>query len=54
MLYVSDFKVNLLFKRRFIKKELRESFDNDDLYMHIKQNTEMFKTFVRNNVYIIN
>ena len=37
ILYVSDLEVNLLFERRFIKKKLKESFDDNDLYMHIKQ-----------------
>ena len=54
MLYVPDLEVNLLSERRFIKKELRESFNDDDLYMHIKQNTEMLKASARDDVYIVN
>ena len=54
MFYVSDLEVNLLSERRFIKKELRESFDDDDLYMHIKQSTEMLKASARDDVYIVN
>ena len=29
-------------------------FDNNDLYMHNKQNMKMFITFIRENVYIMN
>ena len=54
ILYVFDLDVNLLFERRFIKCELIKNFNNDDLYMHIKKSIEMFKTFARENIYIIN
>jgi len=36
VLHVSKLEVNLLFKRRIYKKDLQESFDNKDLYMHDK------------------
>ena len=41
-------------EKTFYKKKLKKSFDNDDLYMHNKQNTKMFKIFARDNIYIIN
>ena len=53
MLYVPDLEVNLLSERRFIKKELRGSFDDDGLYMHIKQGTEVLRASVRGGVYIV-
>ena len=53
ILYVFDLDVNLLFERRFIKCELIKSFNNDDLYMYIKKIIEMFKTFAREDIYII-
>ena len=53
VLYVSDLEVNLLSERRFIKKELRESFDDDGLYMHTKQNTEVLRAPARGGVYIV-
>ena len=34
--YVFDLEINLLFDKRFIKCELKENFNNDDLYMHTK------------------
>ena len=36
ILHVSKLEVNLLFERRMCKKDLQESFDNKDLYMHNK------------------
>jgi len=36
VLYVSKLKVNLLFERRMCKKDLQESFDDKNLYMHDK------------------
>ena len=35
VLYVFNLKINLLFERRFTKKDLQESFDDNNLYMHI-------------------
>ena len=54
ILYVFNLKINLLFEKRFTKQNLQENFDDNDLYMHITQNAEMFKAFVQNNIYIIN
>ena len=35
VLYVFNLKINLLFEKRFMKRNLRKSFDDNDLYMHI-------------------
>ena len=35
VLYIFNLKINLLFERRFTKKNLQENFDDNDLYMHI-------------------
>ena len=53
ILYVFDLEINLLFDKRFIKCELRESFNNDDLYMHTKQDVEMLRAFARDDIYVI-
>ena len=37
-----------------IKKKLIKNFNDDNLFMRIKQNVEIFRTFVQKNVYIIN
>ena len=54
MLYVFDFDVNLLFVKYFIKKKLIEDFNDDNLFMRIKQSIEVFRAFVQENVYIMN
>jgi len=36
VLHVFKLKINLLFERRMCKKNLQESFDDKDLYMHDK------------------
>jgi len=36
VLYVSKLKMNLLSERRMYEKDLQESFDDKDLYMHDK------------------
>ncbi len=37
ILYVFKLKINLLFKRKIYIKNLQESFNNKDLYMHDKR-----------------
>ena len=54
VLYIFNLKINLLFEKRFTKKNLQKSFDDNNLYMHITQNGKMLKAFVQNNIYIIN
>ena len=54
ILYSFYLKINLLFERRFTKRDLQKSFDNNDLYMHITQGAEMLRASARNNIYIIN
>ena len=51
--YVSNLEINLLFVKRFVKYELKRNFNNDDLYMHIKKSIETFKTFARDDIYIV-
>ena len=34
-LYVFNLKINLLFEKRFTKRNLQKNFDDNDLYMHI-------------------
>ena len=53
ILYVSNLEINLLFARRFIKCELKENFNNDDLYMHIKKSIETLKVSTRDDIYIV-
>jgi len=36
VLHVSKFEMNLLFERRMCEKDLQESFDDKNLYMHDK------------------
>jgi len=36
VLHVFKLEMNLLFERRMCKKDLQESFDDKDLYMHDK------------------
>ena len=54
MFYVFDFDVNFLFDKHFIKKKLIKNFNDDNLFMRIKQNVKIFRIFVQKNVYIIN
>ena len=54
VLYVFNLKINLLFEKRFTKRNLQENFNDNNLYMHIIQNAKMFKTFARDDIYIIN
>ena len=53
ILYVLDIEINLLFERRFTRRDLRESFDNDDLYIHSKKSVEMIRVFARDDIYIV-
>ena len=54
VLYVSDLEINLLSDKRLIKKKLKRSFDDNDLYMHNKQNVKVLTTPARENIYIVN
>ena len=54
VLYVFDFDVNLLFDRHFIKKKLIEDFNDDSLFMRIKQSVEVLRAFAQEDVYIVN
>ncbi len=53
VLHISKLKVNLLSERRMCKKDLQESFDDKDLYMHDKQRKQMIKTLECENIYIV-
>ena len=52
--YVFDFDVNLLFVKHFIKKRLIKDFNDDNLFMRIKQSIEILRAFAQENVYIMN
>ena len=54
MFYIFDLRVNLLFKRCFIKYNLKKNFDDNDLYIHIKKKIKLFFVFTRDNIYIMN
>jgi len=45
--------MNLLSERRMCKKDLQESFDDKDLYMHDKREKQMIETLECENVYIV-
>ncbi len=45
--------MNLLFERRMCKKDLQESFNNKDLYMHDKWEKQMIETLECKDVYIV-
>ncbi len=53
VLHVSKLKMNLLFEKRMCKKDLQESFDNKDLYMHDKRKKQMIETLEYENIYIV-
>lgn len=54
VLYVPDLGVNLLSARRFTKGGLKGSFDNDGLYVHTSQETELLKAPAQGGIYIVN
>jgi len=45
--------MNLLFERRMCEKDLQESFDDKDLYMHDKQEKQMIETLECKDIYIV-
>jgi len=53
VLHVSKLKMNLLSERRMCKKDLQESFDDKDLYMHDKREKQMIETLECKNIYIV-
>ncbi len=53
VLHVSKLEMNLLFERRMCKKDLQESFDDKDLYMHDKWEKQMIETLKCENIYIV-
>ncbi len=53
VLHVFKLEVNLLSERRMCKKDLQESFDDKDLYMHDKWKKQMIETLECKNVYIV-
>ena len=52
--YIFNFDVNFLFDKHFIKKKSIKNINDDNLFMRIKQNVKIFRTFVQKNIYIIN
>jgi len=53
VLHVSKFKMNFLSERRMCEKDLQESFDDKDLYMHDKWEKQMIETLECKDVYIV-
>ncbi len=53
VLHVFKLEMNLLFERRMCKKDLQESFDDKDLYMHDKWKKQMIKILECKNIYIV-
>jgi len=53
VLHVSKLEMNLLSERRMCKKDLQESFDDKDLYMHNKWRKQMIETLECKNIYIV-
>jgi len=53
VLHVFKLEVNLLSERRMCKKDLQESFNDKDLYMHNKWEKQMIKTLECKDVYIV-
>ena len=53
ILYVFDLEVNLFSEKRFTRKRLKGSFDDDDLYMHTKQDIEVIKALVKGGIYVV-
>ena len=53
VLYVPELGVNLLSGRRFTKCGLRESFNNDELFMHTKKGIEVLRAPARSDIYIV-
>ncbi len=45
--------MNLLSERRMCEKDLQESFDDKDLYMHDKQEKQMIETLECKDIYIV-
>ena len=53
VLHVSKLEVNLLSERRMCEKDLQESFDDKDLYMHDKREKQMIETLECKDIYIV-
>jgi len=53
VLHVSKLKMNLLSERKMCEKDLQESFDDKNLYMHNKWKKQMIEILECENVYIV-
>jgi len=53
VLHVFKLKMNLLSERRMCEKDLQESFNDKNLYMHDKQKKQMIETLECKDVYIV-
>ncbi len=53
VLHVSKLKMNFLSERRMCEKDLQESFDDKDLYMHNKWEKQMIETLKCKDIYIV-
>ena len=53
VLYIPNLGVNLLSGKRFTKYGLKGSFNNNGLYMHIKQGVEVLRAPARGGIYVV-
>jgi len=53
VLHISKLEMNFLSERRMCEKDLQESFDDKDLYMHDKQKKQMIETLKCKDIYIV-
>ncbi len=53
VLHVSKLEMNFLSERRMCEKDLQESFNDKDLYMHDKREKQMIETLECKDVYIV-
>ena len=53
VLYIPNLGVNLLSGKRFTKYGLRGSFNNNDLYIYIKQDIKVLRVPTRGGIYVV-
>ena len=53
VLYIPNLGVNLLSGKRFTKYGLKGSFNNNGLYMHIKQGVKVLRAPARGGIYVV-
>ena len=53
ILYVSKLDINLLSEKQMCKKDLWESFDTWELYMHNENDKLMLETSQKDDIYVV-